>query len=86
MEESSKALELLADKLIKGELYMKEKFIQFLRDEDGQTSTEYILLVAVVALIVFRFKGIATTKLTALTESIFGQATDQINNEFSSLP
>ena len=30
----------------------------FLKDEEGQTSTEYILLVAVVALIVFKFKDI----------------------------
>lgn len=42
---------------------MKNKLLAYLRDETGQTSTEYILLVAVVATIVFKFKGAITTKL-----------------------
>lgn len=42
---------------------MKTKLIAYLRDEKGQTSTEYILLVAVVATIVLKFKGAITTKL-----------------------
>lgn len=42
---------------------MKDRFIAYLKDETGQTSTEYILLVAVVATIVFKFKKAITTKL-----------------------
>lgn len=42
---------------------MKDKIFAYLRDETGQTSTEYILLVAVVATIVIKFKGAITTKL-----------------------
>jgi Flp pilus assembly pilin Flp len=42
---------------------MKQKFIAYLKDETGQTSTEYILLVAVVAAIVIKFKTAITTKL-----------------------
>lgn len=42
---------------------MKDKIIAYLKDEEGQTSTEYILLVAVVATIVFKFKGAITAKL-----------------------
>jgi pilus assembly protein Flp/PilA len=42
---------------------MRDKLICYLKDEKGQTSTEYILLVAVVATIVFKFKGAITTKL-----------------------
>ena len=38
---------------------MYKQFINYLKDEDGQTSTEYILLIAVVAIIVFKFKDIA---------------------------
>lgn len=53
---------------------MKNSFVAFLKDEDGQTSTEYILLVAVVALIVFKFKDIATTKLEELTNDVFNKA------------
>lgn len=59
---------------------MMEKLILFLKDEDGQTSTEYILLVAVVALIVFKFKDIALKRLTALTGKVFDGA-DQMANE-----
>ncbi|HXH73375.1 MAG TPA: hypothetical protein VNJ08_00305 [Bacteriovoracaceae bacterium] len=62
---------------------MKGKLIAYLKDEKGQTSTEYILLVAVVATIVFRFQKEITKKLfgeggnggilnTVLDESKFG--------------
>lgn len=42
---------------------MKDRFLAYLKDETGQTSTEYILLVAVVATIVFKFKQKITEKL-----------------------
>jgi pilus assembly protein Flp/PilA len=42
---------------------MKAKIVAYLKDETGQTSTEYILLVAVVATIVFKFKEAITRKL-----------------------
>ena len=51
-----------------------KKFLEFLKDENGQTSTEYILLVAVVALIVFKFKNIAVEKLGNLTNGVFDKA------------
>lgn len=60
---------------------MKKNIIAYLKDESGQTSTEYILLVAVVALIVFKFKSIATEKLEQLTGDVFNKASgilDQI--------
>ncbi len=47
-------------------------FINYLRDESGQTSTEYILLLAVVALIVIKFGKAADEKLKGLTGSVFG--------------
>jgi pilus assembly protein Flp/PilA len=56
---------------------MKGKIKEFLKDESGQTSTEYILLVAVVAFIIFKFKGVLETKLMGLTEGVFGKA-DQL--------
>ncbi len=64
-----------------GDRFMFGKVINFLKDEDGQTSTEYILLVAVVALIVFKFKNTAQTKLTELTEGVFTTANDKILEE-----
>jgi pilus assembly protein Flp/PilA len=57
-----------------------KSILAFLKDEEGQTSTEYILLVAVVALIVFKFKDIALSRLTALTEGVFGKADDMVNS------
>lgn len=60
---------------------MFSKVIDFINDEDGQTSTEYILLVAVVALIVFKFKKTAQTKLTELTEGVFNKANEKILQE-----
>ena len=56
-----------------------KSFLNFLKDESGQTSTEYILLVAVVALIVFRFRGIAEERLASLTENVFGGADNLAN-------
>jgi len=53
---------------------MKNLFLAYLKDEDGQTSTEYILLLAVVAMIVFKFKDVASTRLNGLTEGIFTKA------------
>ena len=46
----------------------------YLKDESGQTSTEYILLVAVVAMIVFKFKKTADTQLSKITGDVFGKA------------
>ena len=59
---------------------MKNLVLSYLKGEEGQTSTEYILLVAVVAMIVFKFKGIAEEKLMAITGSVFGKAEGFIEN------
>ncbi|MCP4913914.1 MAG: hypothetical protein GY909_12450 [Oligoflexia bacterium] len=58
---------------------MKNLILSYIKEEDGQTSTEYILLVAVVALIVFRFKSIATEKLSSITDSVFKKAEGFVN-------
>lgn len=51
-----------------------KKVMAYLKDESGQTSTEYILLVAVVAMIVFKFKKTAGDKLDKITNDVFGKA------------
>ena len=58
---------------------MKNLILAYLKDEDGQTSTEYILLLAVVAMIVFKFKGVAEEKLTGITSSVFNKADSWVN-------
>ena len=57
---------------------MLTEFINYLLDEDGQTSTEYILLVAVVAMIVLKFKGTLQQKLEDVIGSVFGKVTEEI--------
>ncbi len=53
---------------------MMRDFINYLKDEDGQTSTEYILLVAVVAVIIFKFKKQLEDKLMKLVDGVFGKS------------
>ncbi len=56
---------------------MKNKISAFLKDESGQTSTEYILLVAVVAFVIFKFKGVIEEKLVGddgLVNKVFNKA------------
>lgn len=65
---------------IKEELTMKNKIIEFLKDESGQTSTEYILLVAVVAVIILKFKDKLKTLLDGLIDNVFQKANDELGN------
>ncbi len=56
---------------------MKSQISAFLKDESGQTSTEYILLVAVVAFVIFKFKGVIEEKLVGdngLVNKVFSKA------------
>ena len=59
---------------------MRRDIMAYLKDESGQTSTEYILLVAVVAMIVLKFKDTATERLTGLTDDIFDKAGDIVDD------
>jgi pilus assembly protein Flp/PilA len=58
---------------------MKKVLMAFWKDESGQTSTEYILLVAVVALIVFKFRDVAMKKLESITSKVFDKAESDLN-------
>lgn len=58
---------------------MKNLFLAYLKEEDGQTSTEYILLMAVVAAIVFKFKEVATERLTDIIDQVFNRAENLLN-------
>ncbi len=57
---------------------MLTEFINYLKDDDGQTSTEYILLVAVVAMIVLKFKETLNTKLNSVMNTVFGKVESEI--------
>ena len=55
-------------------------FKAYLRDEEGQTSTEYILLVAVVALIVIKFKSELQNKINTVLGTAFTQIDRELTN------
>lgn len=58
---------------------MKKLFWTFLKDEGGQTSTEYILLVAVVAMIILKFKDKLSGQLDQLTGNVFDKMNATLN-------
>jgi pilus assembly protein Flp/PilA len=59
---------------------MRRKIKEFLHDESGQTSTEYILLVAVVAFIIFQLKEKMQGKLMGLVEKVFDRGGGLLDN------
>ena len=61
---------------------MNKKILEFLKEDEGQTATEYILLLAVVALIIFKFKDAVQDRLTGdngIISNVFNKADDIIN-------
>jgi pilus assembly protein Flp/PilA len=61
---------------------MKAKLKAFIIDESGQTSTEYILLVAIVAIVIYRLKGTLESKLTGdngLLGRVFGKVDELVD-------
>lgn len=63
---------------------MRNKILAYLKDESGQTSTEYILLVAVAAAIVIKFKTQIEEKLlgeNGILGKVMNKTTDKIEND-----
>ncbi len=54
---------------------------EYLKNQDGQTSTEYILLIAVVAGVVFKLKGVMDSKLGNIMTKVFDLAEQMLNKE-----
>ena len=65
---------------------MMNKIMAYMKDESGQTSTEYILLVAVAAAIVIKFKSAITKQLMGedgeggVLGTVMGKVTEDIQN------
>ena len=45
--------------------------IAFLKDESGQTTVEYVLLLVVAAVLVFKFKGIAEDGIDRILPEVY---------------
>lgn len=64
---------------------MKNKIIAYLKDESGQTSTEYILLVFVAAVIVMKFKTEITNRLIDDEGSVLKTVFEKVNGELENM-
>ena len=62
---------------------MRDLITRYLQDEEGQTSTEYILLVAVVAMIVIKFREKLKSNLDDVTDNVFNKTNQFINEDFN---
>lgn len=51
---------------------MTNKIFDFLNDEGGQSTTEYILILAVVVMIAMKFKTTFLSKLNGIMEKVGG--------------
>jgi len=52
---------------------MRKALLRLWHDEQGQSTTEYILILAIVVMIAMRFRGIFQQKLDQLMQNVGGQ-------------
>lgn len=64
---------------------MRNKLLAYFKDESGQTSTEYILLVAVAAAIVIKFKDVIIKRLGVGPEGggVMGGVFDKVDSDIN---
>lgn len=60
---------------------LRKKFRRLLQDETGQSTTEYILILAVVVMVALKFKSTFQTQLTGIVEKLGGQIDSAVNIE-----
>lgn len=58
-------------------IMIRNAFKKFVREESGQTTTEYILILAVVVTMIMQFK----TKFSGIINNIFGKLDSQIEED-----
>lgn len=57
----------------RGLIAMKKILKNFLKDDRGQSTTEYILILAVVVMVALRFKSMFSQQLTTMITTLDGQ-------------
>jgi Flp pilus assembly pilin Flp len=60
---------------------MKKFLARFLKDDRGQSTTEYILILSVVVMVAIKFKTVFQGKLTSIVEKMGGQIEGAITNQ-----
>lgn len=58
--------------------WLKNSLMSYWQDEEGQTSLEYVLLIAVVVVIIMKFKTSLTDKIDPLIKDIFDNKVQKI--------
>ena len=61
-------------------VWLKNSLKSYWQDEEGQTSLEYILLIAVVVVIILKFKSKLTPKMETLIDDIFDNKVQDVLN------
>lgn len=57
---------------------IQEQVLRFLRDEEGQSTTEYILILAVVVMIASKFRKEIGDQIAKVTTRVGNQISEQI--------
>lgn len=70
-------MQIIGEKGMNG---FKNLMKRFMSEEDGQTTTEYILLLAIVAFIIMRLKSTMHTRLEGLINGAFTRAESELNS------
>lgn len=63
---------------MRGTASLRIQLKRFLKDESGQTTTEYILILAVVVALAIKFKGVFGKKLEGALEKMDGKLTEAL--------
>jgi len=60
---------------------LKEMGIEIIRDQRGQSTTEYILILAIVVMIAMKFKDKFSTSIEKLTDKVTDEIERGISND-----
>ena len=60
---------------------MRKRIMDLIKDESGQSTTEYILILSVVVMVAMRFKAVFQSKLVSAVEKMGNQINDSVGGE-----
>ena len=55
----------------------------FIREEQGQSTVEYLLIIAVIVVVITTFGSQAQKGMRTLTDTVFGQLNQSVRNIFN---
>jgi len=65
---------------MRGQASLRKQLKRFLKDESGQTTTEYILILAVVVALAIKFKGVFGKKLEGALNKMDSKLDDALTD------